>query len=56
MAPLPGIEAAFMGDGPRALMTHENALVLIANILLFFVVISELVRFVLTLLLIRRGR
>ena len=49
-------EAAFMGGGPRAVTTHENALVLIANILLFVVVMSELVRFGLTLFLIRRGR
>lgn len=47
-------DGVLVGDGPKAWMTINNAGALIANILLFVVVLSELVRFVLTLALIRR--
>ncbi|QLQ12764.1 MAG: hypothetical protein HZY74_04960 [Brevundimonas sp.] len=47
-------KGVLVGDGPKALMTLNNAGALMANILLFVVVLSELVRFSLTLALIRR--
>lgn len=46
----------FISTGPGATVTPANALVLLANTLLFVVVISELVRFGLSLYLMRHTR
>lgn len=40
----------------KALTTNANAMVVIANVLLFAIVVSEMIRFVFTVVLLRRGR
>lgn len=40
----------------KALTTNANAMVVIANVLMGAIVVSEMIRFVFTLVLLRRGR